>query len=48
MTSLLIDEVRKRPALWDFTIDSYRNKGVKELAWQEIADVLHKPSKYAL
>lgn len=33
---LLIDEVRKRPAIWDIASESYGNKIIKRRAWEEL------------
>lgn len=38
-TELFIDEVEKRPALWDLQSNEYCNKTAKNQAWQELVDI---------
>lgn len=33
---LLIDEVEKRPAIWNIGSESYKNKILKRRAWEEL------------
>lgn len=39
-TELLIILVEERPAIWDKTLDSYKDKKLKESAWREICVTL--------
>ncbi|XP_047505956.1 uncharacterized protein LOC125050273 [Pieris napi] len=36
---LFIDEVEKRPAIWDIQCDDYSNKIIKNRAWQELVEI---------
>lgn len=36
-TELFIDEVEKRPAIWDMTSREYSNKISKRRAWEELS-----------
>ena len=36
--NLLIDEVEKRPLLWDLSNVKYSNKNHKEMAWKLVGD----------
>lgn len=36
---LFIDEVKKRPALWDSTSDLYKNRQLKRDGWKEICEI---------
>ncbi|XP_072947672.1 uncharacterized protein [Epargyreus clarus] len=38
-TELFIDEVEKRPAIWDFQSEDYSNKIIKNQAWQELVGI---------
>ncbi|KAG8255559.1 hypothetical protein J6590_089641 [Homalodisca vitripennis] len=38
----LIEEVRARPVIWDSTLEVYRDIGMKDKAWDEIAQVTLK------
>lgn len=38
-TELFIDEVEKRPALWDIQCAEYSNKIIRNGAWQELVDI---------
>lgn len=38
-TELFIDEVEKRPAIWDIQCDDYSNKIIKNRAWQELVEI---------
>ncbi|XP_031770501.2 uncharacterized protein LOC116413799 [Galleria mellonella] len=38
---LLINLVKERPCLWDYTMDSYKDKNLKLTAWREICTVLY-------
>lgn len=40
---LLIDMVRSRPYLYNKALADYRNTGMKENAWREIATVMNIP-----
>lgn len=35
-TYVFIDEIRRRPALWNTNIDSYTNKIIKKKTWEEM------------
>ncbi|CAH1962104.1 unnamed protein product [Acanthoscelides obtectus] len=39
-TELLISLVEARPALWDKTLDTYKDKNLKSSAWREICSLL--------
>ncbi|KAL4126358.1 hypothetical protein QTP88_010580 [Uroleucon formosanum] len=39
---MLISLVEARPALWDKTLDSYKDKTSKESAWREICTILNE------
>ncbi|KAF5273354.1 hypothetical protein FQR65_LT17172 [Abscondita terminalis] len=38
-TELFIDEVERRPAIWDIECDDYSNKIIKNRAWQELVEI---------
>ncbi|KOB77055.1 Uncharacterized protein OBRU01_04631 [Operophtera brumata] len=38
-TELFIDEVEKRPALWDIQLAEYSNKIIRNGAWQELVEI---------
>lgn len=38
-TELFIDEVEKRPAIWDIQCKDYSNKIIKNQAWQELVEI---------
>ncbi|XP_026744340.1 uncharacterized protein LOC113505728 [Trichoplusia ni] len=38
-TELFIDEVEKRPALWDIQCAEYSNKIIRNGAWQELVEI---------
>lgn len=38
-TELLIDEVKKRPALWDVTCVEYKERAAKRRCWEELEEV---------
>ena len=38
-TDLLIDEVEKRPAIWDMSSSVYKDRGAKKRSWEEIVEV---------
>ena len=38
-TDLLINEIEKRPALWDMQSSDYKDKNLKKRCWKEIADI---------
>ncbi|XP_028407332.1 uncharacterized protein LOC114534419 [Dendronephthya gigantea] len=40
----LISEVQKYPALWNTKDNNYKNKTIKENAWQEVAECVNKDS----
>lgn len=42
----LIEEVRKRPILWDSRREQYKDATQKDKQWEEIAHILEKESKY--
>lgn len=44
----LIEEVRTRPVIWDCTSELYRDFTLKDKAWDEIAEVLLRDSKYTI
>lgn len=35
-TELFIDEVEKRPAIWDMTSSDYSDRNLKRRAWEEL------------
>ncbi|KAF9814770.1 hypothetical protein SFRURICE_014865 [Spodoptera frugiperda] len=35
-TELLIDEIEKRPAIWDMTSSDYSDKNLRRRAWEEL------------
>ena len=39
-TELLINQVEDKPAIWDKTLDSYKDKKLKESAWKEMCVML--------
>jgi len=41
-TEMLISLVEARPALWNKTLDSYKDKTSKESAWREICTILNE------
>ncbi|PSN44807.1 hypothetical protein C0J52_25711 [Blattella germanica] len=41
-TELLITLVKERPAIWDKTLDLYKDKKLKELSWREICVKLNE------
>jgi len=41
-TDMLISLVEARPALWDKTLDLYKDKTSKESAWREICTILNE------
>lgn len=41
-TDMLISLVEARPALWDKTLDIYKDKTSKESAWREICTILNE------
>ncbi|XP_049861974.1 uncharacterized protein LOC126355653 [Schistocerca gregaria] len=41
--SALIDQVQKYPVLWDYSKLKYRDANLRDLAWEEISQVLRKP-----
>jgi hypothetical protein len=41
-TDMLISLVEARPALWDKTLDIYKDKISKESAWREICTILNE------
>jgi len=44
-TELLISLIEERPVIWDKTLDSYKNKNLKESAWKEISIILNRDFK---
>lgn len=44
-TELFIDEVEKRPAIWDIQCDDYSNKIIKNRAWQELVEIFGNVEK---
>lgn len=40
-TERLIDEVKKRKAIWDNSTEDYKNKKLKNEQWFEICNVFH-------
>ena len=38
-TELFIDEVEKRPPLWDMSCADYKDRVVKKRCWEEIVDI---------
>lgn len=38
-TELLIDEVEKRPPIWDMSCADYKDRVVKKRCWEEIVDI---------
>ena len=38
-TELLIDEVEKRPVIWDMTSADYKDRVAKKRCWEEVVDV---------
>jgi len=44
-TELLISLIEERPVIWDKTLDSYKNKNLKESAWKEICIILNRDFK---
>ena len=43
-TDLFIDEIEKRPPIWDMTSSEYSNKISKRKAWEEIVLIFSDPS----
>lgn len=43
-TDLFIDEIEKRPSIWDMTSNLYSNKISKRKAWEEIVVMFCDPS----
>lgn len=43
---LLIEEVQKRPALWDQSNPHRHNREVLEVLWEEVAKVFGAPREY--
>jgi len=41
--SRLVEEVEKRPLLWDAKANIYRRADLKPLAWEEIATIIGPP-----
>ncbi|KYM93414.1 hypothetical protein ALC62_15992 [Cyphomyrmex costatus] len=41
---LLIDAVKNRPQLWDVSHPMYRRNDIKEVLWQEVADLVGIPN----
>lgn len=41
--NLLISEILKRPLLYDVNDDDYRDQGIRDRAWEEIAALLGDP-----
>ncbi|KYM97852.1 hypothetical protein ALC62_11456 [Cyphomyrmex costatus] len=41
---LLIDAVKNRPQLWDVSHPTYRRNDIKEVLWQEVADLVGIPN----
>lgn len=39
-TELLISLIEERPAIWDKTLNIYKDKNIKESAWREICVIL--------
>lgn len=35
-TQLFIDEIEKRPAIWDMTSSDYSDRNLKRRAWEEL------------
>lgn len=35
-TELFIDEIEKRPAIWDMTSSNYSDRNLKRRAWEEL------------
>lgn len=42
-TDLFIDEIEKRPAIWNMNLKEYSNKIAKRKAWEEITLMFCKP-----
>ncbi|XP_076047830.1 uncharacterized protein LOC143029186 isoform X2 [Oratosquilla oratoria] len=38
-TDVFIDEVERRPAIWDMTSSDYKDRGAKKRCWEEIVDL---------
>ena len=38
-TDLLINEIEKRPAIWDMQSPDYKDRNLKKKCWEEIADI---------
>ncbi|MPC69756.1 hypothetical protein E2C01_063986 [Portunus trituberculatus] len=38
-TELLIDEIEKRPTIWDMTCADYKDRLVKKRCWEELVDI---------
>ena len=41
-TEMLLSLVEARPALWDKTLDIYKDKTLKESAWREILTIFNE------
>lgn len=38
-TDFFIDEIQKRPAIWDMESAEYKNKIIKKRNWEEMVDI---------
>lgn len=38
-SDLFIDEIQKRPAIWDMESPEYKNKVLKKRNWEEIVEI---------
>lgn len=38
-TDLFINEIKKRPAIWDMMSCEYKDRNLKRKSWEEIVDV---------
>ena len=42
-TELFIDEVQRRPAIWDMESTEYKNKITKKRCWEELVELFADP-----
>ena len=38
-TELFIDEIEKRPAIWDMACADYKDRVIKKRCWEELVDI---------
>ena len=44
-TELFIDEVQRRPAIWDMESSEYKNRVTKKRSWEELVELFADPEE---